>query len=271
MKTLSENRCHGGVQGVYSHASQATGCDMTFGLFLPEQAEDGPVPLLWFLSGLTCTHENAMIKAGAQRWAAEAGIATGSLYRHFSRKGELASEVFARASQREVDALAAVFGAPGSPCERLLAGVRGFAERAWHSRQLAFALIAERVGTSENDVLVRVGNWIEAGAIKRFGVVVRHHELGYTANAMLVHDVPDERVGELGRSLAEEPAVTLCYRRPRLAPQWPYNLFCMIHGRERAEVEDIIADLRQRHGLNDCAHDILFSLTRFKQKGARYA
>jgi DNA-binding Lrp family transcriptional regulator len=134
-----------------------------------------------------------------------------------------------------------------------------------------FSLIAERVGVSENDVLVRIGSWIEEGAIKRFGVVVRHHELGYTANAMLVHDVPDERVGELGRSLAEEPAVTLCYRRPRQAPQWPYNLFCMIHGRERAEVEGVIADLRQRHGLKDCAHDVLFSLTRFKQKGARYA
>ena len=134
-----------------------------------------------------------------------------------------------------------------------------------------FALIAERVGVSENDVLTRIGSWIEEGAIKRFGVVVRHHELGYTANAMLVHDVPDERVGELGRSLAEEPAVTLCYRRPRQAPQWPYNLFCMIHGRERAEVEGVIADLRHRHGLDDCAHDVLFSLTRFKQKGARYA
>jgi len=134
-----------------------------------------------------------------------------------------------------------------------------------------FALIAERVGASEDDVLTRIGSWIEEGAIKRFGVVVRHHELGYTANAMLVHDVPDERVGELGRSLAEEPAVTLCYRRPRQAPQWPYNLFCMIHGRERAEVEGVIADLRHRHGLSDCAHDVLFSLTRFKQKGARYA
>ncbi|NPD15417.1 S-formylglutathione hydrolase [Xinfangfangia sp. D13-10-4-6] len=75
MKTISENRCFGGVQGVYTHASQATGTDMTFGLFLPEGAEDGPVPLLWYLSGLTCTHENAMVKAGAQRWAAEAGIA----------------------------------------------------------------------------------------------------------------------------------------------------------------------------------------------------
>ena len=75
MQTLSENKCYGGIQGVYSHASDACGCDMTFGLFLPEEAADGPVPVLWYLSGLTCTHENAMVKAGAQAWAADAGIA----------------------------------------------------------------------------------------------------------------------------------------------------------------------------------------------------
>ncbi|MXQ06853.1 S-formylglutathione hydrolase [Alphaproteobacteria bacterium GH1-50] len=75
MKTLSENKCFGGVQGVYSHASKATGTDMTFGLFLPEGVEDGPVPLLWYLSGLTCTHENAMVKAGAQAHAALYGMA----------------------------------------------------------------------------------------------------------------------------------------------------------------------------------------------------
>ncbi len=75
METVAENRCFGGVQGVYTHSSTATGTDMTFGLFLPEEAQDGPVPILWYLSGLTCTHENAMIKAGAQAWAAEQGIA----------------------------------------------------------------------------------------------------------------------------------------------------------------------------------------------------
>jgi S-formylglutathione hydrolase len=75
METISENRCFGGTQGVYKHASSATGTDMTFGLFLPAEAEDGPVPVLWYLSGLTCTHENAMVKAGAQLWAAEQGIA----------------------------------------------------------------------------------------------------------------------------------------------------------------------------------------------------
>jgi S-formylglutathione hydrolase len=75
METISENACFGGTQGVYSHTSNSCGCDMTFGLFLPQEAKEGPVPLLWFLSGLTCTHENAMIKAGAQAWAAEHGIA----------------------------------------------------------------------------------------------------------------------------------------------------------------------------------------------------
>ncbi|WP_027236146.1 S-formylglutathione hydrolase [Leisingera caerulea] len=75
METVSENRAFGGTQGVYKHASTATGGDMTFGLFLPEEAKDGPVPVLWHLSGLTCTHENAMTKAGAQAWCAEQGIA----------------------------------------------------------------------------------------------------------------------------------------------------------------------------------------------------
>ncbi len=75
MKIISEHKCFGGMQGVYSHRSDATGCDMTFGLFLPEQVRGGPVPVLWFLAGLTCTHENAMIKAGAQGWAAARGIA----------------------------------------------------------------------------------------------------------------------------------------------------------------------------------------------------
>ena len=75
METLSENTCFGGIQGVYRHASDACRTDMTFGLFLPAEAADGPVPVLWYLSGLTCTHENAMVKAGAQGWAAEQGIA----------------------------------------------------------------------------------------------------------------------------------------------------------------------------------------------------
>lgn len=134
-----------------------------------------------------------------------------------------------------------------------------------------FAMIAERIGASESEVMGCIRQWLENGAIKRFGVVVRHRELGYAANAMVVHDIPDGKTGEIGRALAEEGAVTLCYRRPRVLPDWPYNLFCMIHGRERGEVEAAIADLRARHGLDAYSHDVLFSVTRFKQNGARYA
>jgi S-formylglutathione hydrolase len=75
MKTISENACFGGMQGVYSHDSKACNCEMTFAVFLPPEAAYARVPVLWFLSGLTCTHENAMTKAGAQAWAADNGIA----------------------------------------------------------------------------------------------------------------------------------------------------------------------------------------------------
>jgi len=75
LSVLSENRCFGGIQGVYRHVSQTCACDMTFGLYLPPAAERSPVPVLWYLSGLTCTHENAMVKAGAQAAAARFGIA----------------------------------------------------------------------------------------------------------------------------------------------------------------------------------------------------
>jgi len=86
METISENRCFDGVQGVYAHASDACNCDMTFGLFLPQEVQFTKVPLLWYLSGLTCTHENAMTKAGAQVWAAEQGI--GLIFPDTSPRGE---------------------------------------------------------------------------------------------------------------------------------------------------------------------------------------
>ncbi|MBK8579027.1 MAG: Lrp/AsnC family transcriptional regulator [Candidatus Accumulibacter sp.] len=134
-----------------------------------------------------------------------------------------------------------------------------------------FAVLASRVGCDESEVLERIRRWCAEGVIKRFGVIVRHRELGYMANAMLVHDIPDADVGEIGERLACATGVTLCYQRPRVPPEWPYNLFCMIHGQDRAQVEASIAELRARLGLTGYAHDILFSLTRFKQRGAHYA
>jgi DNA-binding Lrp family transcriptional regulator len=133
-----------------------------------------------------------------------------------------------------------------------------------------FAHIAAGVGMDEREVMANIRRWLAQGIISRFGVIVRHHELGYVANAMLVHDVPDAEVRRIGQSLAGESRVTLCYRRARALPEWSFNLFCMVHGRERAEVEGCIARLRERHGLSGMAHAILFSRTRFKQTGARY-
>jgi len=118
--------------------------------------------------------------------------------------------------------------------------------------------------------LKQIREWKNTGVIKRFGVVVRHHELGYRENAMVVWDVPDEAVRTLGAQAARIPAVTLCYRRPRQMPEWPYNLFCMIHGKDRLVVEQTIADLGRETGLAAYPTKVLFSKQRFKQQGARY-
>lgn len=133
-----------------------------------------------------------------------------------------------------------------------------------------FARLAASVGLDERAVIGRIDAWLADGLIRRFGVVVRHHELGLEANAMCVWDVPDAEVSELGRQLARESAVTLCYRRSRVLPGWPYNLFCMIHGSAREEVLAAREDLAARLGLDDHPHAVLFSCRRFKQTGARY-
>jgi DNA-binding Lrp family transcriptional regulator len=133
-----------------------------------------------------------------------------------------------------------------------------------------FARLGERAGMDEHEVIATLKRWRGEGLIKRFGVVVRHHELGYTANAMVVWDLPDEDVERVGSLLAAEPEVTLCYRRRRHAPEWSYNLFCMIHGRARGEVEAAAARLRERLGLAQVPYAVLFSRRRFKQRGAHY-
>ncbi|MCB1892944.1 MAG: Lrp/AsnC family transcriptional regulator [Rhodocyclaceae bacterium] len=133
-----------------------------------------------------------------------------------------------------------------------------------------FARLGEQSGMDEAEVIAILKRWRAEGLIKRFGVVVRHHELGFTANAMVVWDLPDDEVERVGGLLAAEPEVTLCYQRRRHAPEWPYNLFCMIHGRARGEVEAAAASLRQRHSLSQVPHALLFSRRRFKQRGAHY-
>lgn len=148
------------------------------------------------------------------------------------------------------------------------------AERAFVAvLQKGLPLIARpfaALGWAEAEAMALLARWTGTGVIRRFGVVVRHHELGYTANAMVVWDVPDAVVGQIGRSIADSGRVSLCYRRPRALPHWPYNLFCMIHGKDRHEVEQRIAALVQACGLGSYPFEVLFSCRRFKQCGARY-
>ncbi|MBU0654989.1 MAG: Lrp/AsnC family transcriptional regulator [Gammaproteobacteria bacterium] len=130
--------------------------------------------------------------------------------------------------------------------------------------------IGKQVGMAEQEVIQCIAEMQAAGVIKRLGVVVRHHELGYRANAMLVWDVPDALVDEVGQRLSGVDCVTLCYQRPRVLPVWPYNLFTMIHGKDRHEVLACIDDIAAKLELGDIPRHVLFSTRRFKQCGARY-
>ncbi len=133
-----------------------------------------------------------------------------------------------------------------------------------------YAEIAKQLDTTEQDVISRLQHLIDNGAIKRYGVVVRHKELGYTANGMVVWDVPDDRVEELGMCIGKYSCVTLSYRRPRRLPDWSYNLFTMVHGSSREEVTKKVAEIVENCSLQNIEHTILFSTRRFKQRGASY-
>ena len=149
---------------------------------------------------------------------------------------------------------------------RLLAAIQ-------HGLPLAprpYAEIGARLGLTEAKVIARLAHLKASGVIRRFGVVVRHHELGYSANAMVVWDVPDGQVAELGRCLAGFDFITLCYRRPRRRPQWRYNLYCMIHGKSREAVLAHLEWMVNHCGLQNLTHEVLFSRHRFKQRGAIY-
>lgn len=133
-----------------------------------------------------------------------------------------------------------------------------------------YAAIGEQVGMSEAEVIAALKEMQADGCIKRFGLIVRHHELGYKANAMTVWDVDDDLVDEIGRCFGKFDFVTLCYRRPRRLPDWPYNLFCMVHGQERDVVLRQVDELAEKCGSAAARRDVLFSTRRFKQRGARY-
>jgi DNA-binding Lrp family transcriptional regulator len=133
-----------------------------------------------------------------------------------------------------------------------------------------YAAIAKQIGSTEQDVIEHIARMQQRGDIKRFGVVVRHRKLGYQANAMVVWNIPDDRVDELGNCFGKFEFVNLSYRRPRRLPDWPYNLFCMLHGHDRDDVMRNLAQMIDACQVGDMPHAILFSTACYKQRGAIY-
>jgi len=132
-----------------------------------------------------------------------------------------------------------------------------------------YAALASRLGLDESDLTRRLQRMLDDGIIRRIGLVPNHYAIGYRANGMTVWDVPDEEVEKLGRRVGELAFVSHCYHRPRHLPAWPYNLFAMVHGRDREEVEAKVTQIAQLLGDSDRGHEILYSSRILKKTGLR--
>jgi DNA-binding Lrp family transcriptional regulator len=132
-----------------------------------------------------------------------------------------------------------------------------------------YEAIGAALGVSADAVRERFEGMLREGLVRRIGAVPNHYRLGYLANGMTVWDVSDERVDELGEKVGALDFVSHCYRRPRALPEWPYNLFAMVHGRSHDEVER--AALQIHCLLADACrgHDILYSSRILKKTGLR--
>ena len=129
--------------------------------------------------------------------------------------------------------------------------------------------VGERLGVSGQQVRERLAQMLETGLIRRIGAVPNHYRLGFTANGMSVWNVDDTQVDALGERIGQLAGVSHCYRRPRRLPAWPYNLFAMLHGRTRTEVEQQAAQVRDLLGAACTGHDILYSTAILKKTGLR--
>ncbi|MBM3558141.1 MAG: Lrp/AsnC family transcriptional regulator [Alphaproteobacteria bacterium] len=131
--------------------------------------------------------------------------------------------------------------------------------------------IAEVIGIAPEAVMERLRRMQASGVLRRVGVVPNHYALGYVANGMSVWDVDDARIDELGRQVGALAFVTHCYRRPRHLPEWPYNLFAMIHGKSREEVAERVGEIAALLGDAARGRDVLYSTRILKKTGLRLA
>ena len=129
--------------------------------------------------------------------------------------------------------------------------------------------VAATVGVAPEEVMRRLQAMLESGIIRRIGAVPNHYAIGWTANGMTVWDVADDAVDGLGERVGGLAFVTHCYRRPRALPEWPYNLFAMVHGSSRDEVRDKAAAIADLLGAACHGSDILFSTRILKKTGLR--
>lgn len=132
-----------------------------------------------------------------------------------------------------------------------------------------YAAIAHQLGLGEAEVLERMQTLLDKGVIRRIGAVPNHYAIGYAANGMSVWDVTDSEADRLGQLVGALPSVTHCYRRPRHLPNWPYNLFAMLHGASREEVAAQATQIADILGTHCRQHDILFSTHILKKTGLR--
>jgi DNA-binding Lrp family transcriptional regulator len=132
-----------------------------------------------------------------------------------------------------------------------------------------YAIMGEKIGLSEAQVIERLTYLQDRGMIKRLGIIVKHATLGYRANAMIVWRITEADIDFVAQEMLKFSFVTLCYQRPML-PEWPYNLYCMIHGKNKVTVEKQLAQLIEQCGLETVEKQILFSSRCFKQRGAIY-
>ena len=129
--------------------------------------------------------------------------------------------------------------------------------------------IAERLGLTANEVITRMKLMQDKGIIRRIAAVPNHYALGYKGNGMSVWDVPSELVNELGEKVGALDFVSHCYHRPRFLPDWPYNLFAMVHAHNRDGALLLVDKIAELLGEHDRGHDVLFSKRILKKTGMR--
>lgn len=132
-----------------------------------------------------------------------------------------------------------------------------------------YQAVAERLGLTAQEVMHRIADMQEAGIIRRIAAVPNHYKLGYRYNGMTVWDVDDQHVDSLGQRVAELPFVSHCYQRPRHLPDWPYNLFAMVHGKTEQDAERQVAIIAELLGKDAYRHAVLYSTKILKKTGLR--